>query len=84
MKNKEKALFPKRNMKREHDLRLLYELLPHLSEKGILAVYFRFWENLMIEDIARILGQSWSETDKLIEGSIKELRTGFLSKKLSA
>lgn len=72
-----------RNPEREKDLRLLYELMPSLSDEGILAIYFRFWERLLIEDIARILGRSWGETDQLIESSIKELRNGFLKNQLS-
>lgn len=77
-------LLPARNTEREKDLRLLYELLPSLSDEGILAVYFRFWERLLIEDIAKILGLSWNEADKLIEGSVKELRQGFLMNQMSA
>lgn len=77
-------LLPSRSPEREKDLHLLYELLPSLSDEGIIAIYFRFWERLLIEDIARILGLSWNETNKLIEDSIKELRNGFLSNQLSA
>lgn len=77
-------LLPEKNPEREKDLRLLYELMPNLSDEGIIAIYFRFWERLLIEDIARILGRSWDETDKLIENSIKELRSGFLNNQLSA
>lgn len=77
-------LLPERNPEREKDLRLLYELMPSLSDEGIIAIYFRFWERLLIEDIARILGRSWDETDKLIENSIKELRNGFQTNPLSA
>ncbi|MBX2988861.1 MAG: hypothetical protein KF802_13300 [Bdellovibrionaceae bacterium] len=74
---------PMRNEDQEKDLRILYEIMPSLSDEGILAIYFRFWERLLIEDIARILGLSWGETDQLIENSIKELRNGFLKNKLS-
>lgn len=76
-------LVPMRNEDQEKDLRLLYEIMPSLSDEGILAIYFRFWERLLIEDIAKILGLSWGETDELIENSIKELRNGFLKNKLS-
>lgn len=77
-------LLPERSPDEESDLRLLYELMPTLSDEGILAIYFRFWERLLIEDIAKILGLSWNETNKLIENSIKELRDGFLKNKMSA
>lgn len=77
-------LLPERSSEKEKDLRLLYELMPSLSDEGILAIYFRFWERLLIEDIAKILGLSWNETNKLIENSIKELRNGFLKNQLSA
>lgn len=82
--NKAANLLPERNPKREKDIRLLYELMPSLSEEGIIAIYFRFWERLLIEDIARIIGRTWDETDKLIENSIKELRNGFLNTQLSS
>lgn len=82
--NKAADLHLERNPEREKDLRLLYEIMPSLSDEGIIAIYFRFWERLLIEDIARILGRSWDETDKLIESSIKELRNGFLKNQLSA
>ncbi len=77
-------LLPERSPEKEKDLRLLYELMPTLSDEGILAIYFRFWERLLIEDIAKILGISWNETNKLIENSIKELRNGFLKNQMSA
>lgn len=72
-----------RNEDQEKDLRVLYEIMPSLSDEGILAIYFRFWERLLIEDIAKLLGLSWNETDQLIENSIKELRNGFLKNQLS-
>ena len=76
-------LLPERSPEKEKDLRLLYELMPSLSDEGILAIYFRFRERLLIEDIAKILGLSWNETNKLIENSIKELRNGFLKNQMS-
>jgi len=76
-------LLPMRNEDQEKDLRVLYEIMPSLSDEGILAIYFRFWERLLIEDIAKLLGLSWNETDQLIENSIKELRNGFLKNQLS-
>ncbi len=77
------ALLPARNPEKEKDIQLLHELMPSLSDEGILAIYFRFWERLLIEDIANILGRSWDETDRLIENSIKELREGFFARHLS-
>lgn len=81
--NKAAGLRLERSPKREKDLRLLYELMPSLSDEGGIAIYFRFWEQLLIEDIARILGRSWDETDRIIESSIKQLRSGFLKNQLS-
>lgn len=69
-----------RNVEKSADIRKLHELMPALSDEGITALYFRFWECLLIEDIANILGRSWDYTDRLIENSIKELRCGFLVK----
>jgi len=73
---------PARNPEHTKDIQLLHELMPSLSDEGILAIYFRFWERLLIEDIANILGRSWDETDRLIENSVKELREGFFAKQL--
>lgn len=69
-----------RNIEKSADIQRLHELMPTLSDEGITALYFRFWECLLIEDIANILGRSWDYTDLLIENSIKELRRGFLMK----
>lgn len=70
-------VLPARNAEKEADIRRLHELMPSLCDEGIIAIYFRFWENLLIEDIANILGRSWDYTDRLIENSIRELRHGF-------
>lgn len=72
------SYLPKRHPDMAKDIRLLHELLPSLGDNAILAIYFRYWENLLIDEIAKILGMSWDQTDKLIENSIKELRHGFL------
>lgn len=69
-----------RNPDESKDLKLLYELMPNLSDQKVLAIYFRFWERLLINDIAKILGLSWDEADKLIENTILELREGFITK----
>ncbi len=69
---------PPRNSEKEKDIIKLHELIPTLGDEGALAIYFRYWERLLIEDIAKILGKSWGETDQLIESSIKKLRDGFL------
>ena len=68
----------KRNTEKAKDILLLHELLPTLSDEGLLSIYFRYWECLLINDIARILGRSWDYTDQLIEKSIRDLRGGFL------
>ncbi|MFN8789985.1 MAG: hypothetical protein ACK5Y2_00855 [Bdellovibrionales bacterium] len=74
---------PVRKFESEKDILLLYELMPTLSDEAILAVYFRFWEQLLIEDIAKILGRTWKQTDLLIENSIQQLRHGFLKNQMS-
>lgn len=68
---------PARSLEREAEIQRLQEMLPSLGDEEIIAVYFRFWENLLIEDIANILGRSWNYTDQLIERSIGKLRQGF-------
>lgn len=67
----------KRQAEKGKDIKTLHYLLPELGDEGIIAVYFRFWESMMISDVAKILGRSWDYTDQLIEGSIKDLRKGF-------
>ncbi len=69
---------PARSAEKEKDIQTLHELLPSLGDEEIIAVYFRFWESLLIEDIANILGCSWHYTDQLIERSIRKLRQGFI------
>ena len=76
-------LLPARNPEQAKDIQLLHELMPSLSDEGILALYFRFWERLLIEDIASILGRSWDYTDHLIEQSIKDLRGKFVKNQQS-
>lgn len=71
---------PIRNPEKQNDILRLHELIPTIGDEGALAIYFRYWEMLLIEDIAKILGKSWGETDQLIENSIKKLRQGFLMK----
>ncbi len=82
--NKVANLLPVRHVEKEKDLKLIYELMPNLSDEKIMAIYFRFWEQLLIEDVANILGRSWSETNQLLEDSVKELRQGFLMSQMSA
>ncbi|MBY0314556.1 MAG: hypothetical protein K2Q26_03490 [Bdellovibrionales bacterium] len=74
------SFLPKRNLDESKDIRLLHELMPNLSDEKVLAVYFRFWERLLIDEIAKILGLTWDEADKLIDSAILELREGFLTK----
>ncbi len=53
---------------------LLREALAFLSPKQRLIVYLRFWDNMTIQEIARYIGQSWSTTDKMLDGAINHLR----------
>lgn len=82
VRNEKAEVFPERYPDEKQNIELLRRLLPTLDEQGLLAIYFRFWERHLIEDIALILGLSWDETDRLIENSIKELRLGFLAVEL--
>lgn len=70
---------PTRNPERAKDIRKLHQLMPSLPDEGILAIYFRFWENLLIDEIASILGKTWTETDQILEAAISELRSGFVN-----
>ena len=67
----------KRNPEKSTDIRNLHELLPKLGDVNVLALYFRYWESMTIQEIAKILGRSWNDTDRLIEESILELRENF-------
>lgn len=66
-----------KRLENNSNVQLLKTLLPKLKRIQILAIYFRYWENLLIEEIAEILNLSWDEADQLIETSLKELRRGF-------
>ena len=72
----------KRNTNPRRDIEMLRDLMPTLSADGAKAIYLRFWEHLLISEIAQILKLSWSETDRLIEDSIKQLRQGFVEKEM--
>jgi DNA-directed RNA polymerase specialized sigma24 family protein len=74
---------PRRNIDPKDDLTTLRALLPELDDDGLLAVHMRFWECLTIQEIAKILGRTWDDTDKLIERSIQNLREGFLTQDTS-
>lgn len=69
---------PARRFETTTEIHRLHELLPDLGDEEIIAVYFRFWENLLIQEIANILGRPWDYTDQLIERSLRKLRQGFM------
>jgi DNA-directed RNA polymerase specialized sigma24 family protein len=71
---------PKRSREPTEDIETLHALLPELNDDGLLAVYMRFWECMTIQEIAKILGRTWDETDQLIECSIRNLRAGFVTR----
>ena len=75
---------PSRASNHRDDVETLRRLLSELNEDGFMALHLRFWENMAIQEIAKLIGKSWNETDRLIENSIKELRDGFLHNQLSA
>jgi len=76
-------LLPQRNAEGPKDVQKLHELMLTLDEDALLAVYFRFWEQLLVEDIAKILGRSWKDTDELIGDAINQLRHGFLMNQMN-
>jgi hypothetical protein len=71
---------PMRSHDPKHDVATLCNLLPSLGDEGLLAIHLRFWEHMTIQEIAKFLGRSWTETDLLIESTIAELRKGFLER----
>ena len=70
---------PKRSANQMRDIETLRGLLPKLDDDSILAVYFRFWECMTIQEISKVLGKTWDETDHLIEQSIQTMRDGFFA-----
>lgn len=53
----------------------LFFALTKLSPQGQRAIYLRFWENYTIEEISNVLKLTWDQADRLIESSLKELKT---------
>ncbi len=56
------------------DLQAMRDALSTLEEKAQLAIYFRFWESMTIQQIGKVLGLSWDATDQLIKKSLSYLR----------
>lgn len=52
----------------------LKEELAYLDEQPRLAIYYRFWHEMTILEISKLLGISWKSTDRLISESLSELR----------
>lgn len=52
----------------------LKQVLPLLSDEARLAIHFRYWERMSIEEVAKMLGKTWGATDQLIEKAVRELR----------
>lgn len=65
------------------DKGILQHLLSRLEDEERIAIYLRYWEKYLIQEVAQVLHRSWSYTDQLIEKSIKKLRIEFFRSKLS-
>ena len=63
---------------------MLREILPTLDSRARLAIHYRYWESMTIQEIARLLSMSWSDADRLIDDSILKLRDGFVRKYLNS
>ncbi|MBX3022780.1 MAG: hypothetical protein KF799_13990 [Bdellovibrionales bacterium] len=48
--------------------------LSELSPEAQRALYLRFWENDLIEEIAEDLQITWDEADRLIEMALKQMK----------
>jgi DNA-directed RNA polymerase specialized sigma24 family protein len=72
-------IFPNRSTDPRADFKTLHALLPELDDDSLLAVYMRFWERMTIQEISKVLGRTWDETDHLIERSMQNLRDGFVA-----
>jgi DNA-directed RNA polymerase specialized sigma24 family protein len=53
----------------------LYQCTPKLKDIELVAIYCRYWENMTIEEISKVIQLSWDSTDALIEGALLQLRT---------
>ena len=53
---------------------LLLQALSELSPEAQRALFLRFWENCLIEEISEDLKITWDAADRLIETSLKQLK----------
>lgn len=53
---------------------LVLQALSELSPEAQRALYLRFWENYLIEEISDDLKITWDAADRLIEMSLKQLK----------
>ena len=65
---------------RDEKLAMLREVLPILDSRSRLALHYRFWESMTIEEISKRLCLSWDEANRLIEESIAHLRAMFFER----
>lgn len=52
----------------------IHEALEDLDCDQKVAIHYRFWGNLSILEISKMLGLSYTKTDRLIEQTLKRLR----------
>ena len=52
----------------------LNQELESLDDEERLAIYYRYWANMSISEISKLLHLSWNETDKLLTQTLKQLR----------
>lgn len=52
----------------------LSKALTTLDEKERKAIFLRFWNPSSIQEISKILKMSWSDTDRLIETTLRKLK----------
>lgn len=62
----------------------LLDALLILSPQAQRAIHLRFWENFTIEEISEHLRIPWDEANRLIEQSLKQLRSSLTNSGLNS
>ena len=57
----------------------LRRFITQLSDIERIVIYLRFWENLLVADIAMVMGFSERKIESIIEGAVRELRALYIN-----
>ena len=62
----------------------LLDALSILPPQAQRAIYLRFWENYTIEEISKHMRISWDQANRLIETSLRQLKSYLTSSVLTS